>query len=82
MDSCHFSDQNSLRAVFFVPDFDLSFFLYHLEKMKEEKTRVSNAVSAESINLNADGSSVLQLQTANIIYVTNVSERFLPRLRN
>lgn len=38
MDSCHFSDQNSLRAVFFVPDFDLSFFLYHLEKMKEEKT--------------------------------------------
>lgn len=37
MDSCHFSDQNSLRAVFFVPDFDLSFFLYHLEKMKEEK---------------------------------------------
>lgn len=38
MDSCHFSDQNSLRAGFFVPDFDLSFFLYHLEKMKEEIT--------------------------------------------
>ena len=38
MDSCHFSDQNILRAVFFRARFPPSFFLYHLEKMKEEIT--------------------------------------------